>query len=537
MSKINVTAQKGSPANHAARGSTSAAAAAPPSCAKEAEIGLPLPPSRMKGVAPQSRGLVLVQTSEQSQINNLFEKELKIVNFGIRSFNEDLVKQGKQSIHVDWKPVGGGDKKIAGILKKISNPTLSEKINEANALVLARILKAQPTLVGLSVAKDVIPNMTTTTVLHSGPPVTWESMCPPQKGAVIGGLLYENLAKTPEEAEKLAESGAITFSPCHHHGAVGPMAGIVTPSMPVWIVQNKTEGNYAYCTINEGLGKVLRFGAYQPDVIDRLRWIESELYPLLKEALTIHGELDLKTMIAQALQMGDEGHNRNKAGTSLLIRAIAPAIVQTGFSSEQKIKALRFLDSNDHTFLNLTMPAMKSTLDPVCDVPYSTIVYTMARNGTEFGIRISGLGNRWFTAPAEVIDGLYFPGYTMADANPDVGDSCITETAGIGGFCMGAAPAIVQFVGGTPADAINYSKSMFEITEGEGETYKIPVLDFRGSATGIDMRKVIETNILPVINTGIAANKAGIGQVGAGIVFPPMACFTQALEAFSEKYV
>lgn len=414
--------------------------------------------------------------------------------------------------------------------------SLGEKIGAANQEALERVLSSQPTLVGMGTAGDKIPGMTKKTILHAGPPVTWEKMCPPQRGAVIGGLLYEGLAADEKEAEALAASGEIEFSPCHHHDAVGPMAGIITYSMPVWVVQNKKYGNYAYCTLNEGLGKVLRFGAYQPEVIDRLRWMEKALYPVLKAAVEIIGEIDLKTMIAQVLQMGDEGHNRNKAGTSLLIRALAPAIVKSGFPDAQKVKVLEFLDSNDHTFLNLTMPACKCTMDSILDIPFSTVVATMARNGTEFGIRVAGLPGKWFTAPAEIIDGLYFPGYSMEDANPDIGDSCITETTGIGGFCMGAAPAIVQFVGGTPADALNYSRQMYEITVGEGNTYKIPPLDFRGSATGIDVRKVVETGIRPVINTGIAARKAGIGQVGAGIVHPPLSCFEQALEAFVAEY-
>ena len=401
--------------------------------------------------------------------------------------------------------------------------TLGEKINQANAEALKRILGAQPTLVGMGTAGEDIPGMTKKTILHAGPPVTWDKMCGPVRGAIIGGLIYEGLASNKEEAEKLAASGEITFDSCHHHNAVGPMAGIVTYSMPVWKVVNKTYGNYAYCTFNEGLGKVLRFGAFGDEVITRLKWLQNTLYPIIKEALEIHGEINLKTMIAQVLQMGDEGHNRNKAGTSLLIREIAPAIVATHFSQEEKIEALKFLNSNDHTFLNLTMPACKSTMDPVGNIPYSTIVYTMARNGTEFGIRVSGLGNRWFTAPAEIIDGLYFPGFTSADANPDVGDSCITETTGIGGFCMAAAPAIVQFVGGTVADSIKYSTQMYEITEGEGNTYQIPALNFRGSATGIDIRTII--------NTGIAAKEMGVGQVGAGLVSPPMKCFEDALEA------
>lgn len=412
--------------------------------------------------------------------------------------------------------------------------TLGEKINQANAEALKRILGAQPTLVGMGTAGEDIPGMTKKTILHAGPPVTWDKMCGPVRGAVIGGLIYEGLAANKEEAEKLAASGEITFDSCHHHNAVGPMVGIVTYSMPVWKVVNKTSGNYAYCTVNEGLGKVLRFGAFGDEVIDRLKWIQNEFYPIVKEAIAIHGEINLKTMIAQVLQMGDEGHNRNKAGTSLLIRELAPAIAQTHFPLEKIVKVLEFLNSNDHTFLNLTMPACKSTMDPVGNIPYCTIVYTMARNGTEFGIRVSGFGNRWFTAPAEIIDGLYFPGYTQADANPDVGDSCITETTGIGGFCMAAAPAIVQFVGGTVADSIKYSTQMYEITEGEGNTYQIPALNFRGSATGIDIRKVIETGIRPIINTGIAHKDMGVGQVGAGIVSPPMKCFEDALEACGE---
>ncbi|SCG82364.1 putative protein yahG [Proteiniborus sp. DW1] len=412
---------------------------------------------------------------------------------------------------------------------------IAEKIAQANKEAVERLLNAQPTLVGIGTAGQNIPGMTKKTVLHAGPPVTWDKMSGPLRGAVIGGLIYEGLATNEEEAIKLAESGEITFDPCHHHDAVGPMAGVVTYSMPVWIVQNKTYGNYAYCTLNEGLGKVLRFGSYGEEVITRLKWMENTLAPVLRATLELCGEIDLKTMIAQVVQMGDEGHNRNKAGTSLLIRELAPYIVQTKFSEQDKVDVLKFMHSNDHFFLNLTMPAAKCSLEPMKGIKYSTLVYTMARNGTEFGIRVAGLGDRWFTAPAEIINGLYFPGYTEKDANPDIGDSAITETCGIGGFAMAAAIPIVQFVGGVPQDALNYSKSMYEITEAENNTYKIPVLDFRGTATGIDIQKVIETGIRPIINTGIAHKDAGVGQVGAGLVHPPMKCFEDALEAFVEQ--
>lgn len=405
-------------------------------------------------------------------------------------------------------------------------------IEEANKKALELIQKAQPTLVGMGIARDTLPGMHDKLVLHAGPPITWEKMSGPLRGAVIGGLIYEKLAETPEKAERLAASGEIEFAPCHHHQAVGPMAGVVTASMPVFIIENKAEGNFAYCTMNEGLGKVLRFGAYDSSVIEHLNWMEKTLYPIMKQALEIHGPMDIKNLLAQSVQMGDEGHNRNKATTSLFIREFASSILQTQASKEDQIKVLDFLNSNDHFTLNLSMPAAKASMDPVGKVKYSTVVYTMARNGTEFGIRVAALGDQWFTAPAEIIDGLYFPGYSMDDANPDIGDSCITETLGIGGFAMATAPAIVQFVGGTPQDAINYTTQMYEITLEESSSYKLPPMNFRGSPTGIDIRKVVDTQILPVINTGIAHKDAGIGQVGAGVVNPPMKCFEDALEAY-----
>ncbi|MBE3094290.1 MAG: DUF1116 domain-containing protein [Actinobacteria bacterium] len=411
---------------------------------------------------------------------------------------------------------------------------VQERIEAANKKVMEIILNGQPTLLDIGIAEEVIPGMTKKTILHAGPPIKWEKMSGPLKGAVIGALIYEGLAVDEKEATALAASGEIFYDPCHHHNTVGPMAGVVSASMPVWILQNKTYGNHSYCTLNEGLGKVLRYGAYSDEVIKRLKWMENLLAPLLKQALKLHGPIDLKTMITQALQMGDEGHNRNRAGTSLLIRELAPYIIQTKFREEEKIEVLKFIGSNDHFFLNLTMPACKCILDAAKGVEFSTIVTTMARNGTEFGIRVSGLGDRWFTGPAGIVDGLLFPGYTPEDANPDIGDSVIAETAGIGGFAMAAAPAIVQFVGGTAKDALNFTLKMYEITAAENNMFKIPALDFRGTPTGIDIRKVVETGILPSINTGIAHKDPGVGQVGAGLVKPPMNCFEDALQAFVE---
>jgi len=409
-------------------------------------------------------------------------------------------------------------------------------IEKANKEAFDRLLSARPVLVGMGKAIDVIPGMKKNMILHAGPPITWDRMCGPQRGAVIGALIYEGMAKDEKEAEEIAASGEIEFSPCHHHQAVGPMAGIVSPSMPVYILENETFGNKAYATMNEGLGKVLRMGAYGPDVIAHLKWMEEVMYPAMDKAIRHLKKIDLKNIIAQALHMGDELHNRNKGATSLFFRQIAPAMVKTSDANTVE-EVLKFIDSNDHTFLNLSMPAAKVSLDPARNIEGSTMVVALARNGTDFGIQVSGMGDEWFNAPAPVPpNALYFPGFTKEDANPDIGDSAIMETAGLGGFAIGAAPAIVQFVGGTPQDGLNKTLSMYEITIGENNVYQVPYLNFRGTPTGIDIRKVVEKNLPPFIDTGIAHKKPGIGQVGAGLVDAPMDVFKKAVIAFAKKY-
>jgi len=416
----------------------------------------------------------------------------------------------------------------------VSATRTGEVIDRANAEAVARVLAATPELTGVARARDVIAGLGEDVLLHAGPPIVWDRMSGPVRGAVIGALLYERRASTEGEAAALAASGRIRFEPCHHHAAVGPMAGIISPSMPVCIVENRAGSTRAYTTFNEGYGKVLRYGAYDESVIARLRWIEGTLGPVIGRALELAGGLDMKALISQALQMGDEGHNRNKAGSALLSRLLGPFIVRTGASTDQQAEVLRFLADNDIAMLNPVMAACKATMDAAHGIAHSTLVTTMARNGTDFGIRVSGLGDRWFVGPSEVPRGLYFPGFTAEDGNPDMGDSAITETAGIGAFAMAGAPAIVTFVGGTVQDAIRSTLEMYEITLTEHDAFRIPALDFRGTPTGIDIRKVIRTGILPRINTGIAHRRAGVGQVGAGLVRPPQICFEEALRAMAE---
>ena len=371
-------------------------------------------------------------------------------------------------------------------------------------------------------------------ILHAGPPISWENMCGPQQGAVIGAILFEGWAKTQDEARALVAAGKIRLDPCHHHAAVGPMAGIISPSMPVWIVKNTAGKNIAYSNMNEGLGKVLRFGANGEDVLQRLRWMADIMGPTIAIVIEEMGGLELKPMMAQALHMGDEVHNRNAAASGLLFRKLTTAALKSSRLDQKKVaETLAFIASNDHFFLNLSMAACKVMLDAAHGVPYSSMLTVMARNGTEFGIRISG-SDEWFTAPSPMVNGLFFPGYGPDDAARDLGDSAITETAGVGGFAMAAAPAIVQFVGGTPRDALANTRRMLNITLGQNSAFTLPALDFTGTPAGIDARKVLDTGILPVINTGIAHKQAGIGQVGAGITHAPLPCFAKAINALAK---
>jgi hypothetical protein len=466
-------------------------------------------------------------------IRDLWKEQLKAINLGNSGFYEDLASINVPAINLEWKPVANGDAELIRILDAISG---RPEIDAANKEALNRINSSQPMLAGVGIARDTIPGMKENMLLHAGPPITWDRMSGPLRGAIIGALIFEKKAADYASAEKLAASGSIEFSPCHEHHAVGPMAGVVSPSMPVFIIENKTFKNRAYCTMNEGLGKVLRYGAYNDEVINRLNWMRDVLAPGIKKAIELSGGIELKPLIAQALHMGDEVHNRNKAATSLLIRALLPFLIKAGLPEKDFHEIVTFINSNDHFFLNLSMPAAKSMLESADGIENSSVVVIMARNGTDFGIKVSGLDGQWFTGPAGIIQGLLFPGFTEADKNPDIGDSAITETAGLGGFSMAASLAIVQFVGGEPEDAVNYSKKMYSITVGDSSTFSIPILDFRGSPTGIDIRKVIETGILPQINTGIAHREAGVGQVGAGLVNPPWECFRQALVAYAEKY-
>ena len=464
----------------------------------------------------------------------LHNKELNISNVGLRTISEDIQASGGSSTHVDWQPPAGGDREIGSKLADLVN---HERIEAANHEAFARYLAANPVLVGVGVAREDLPDMDGKIILHAGAPVDWNDMCGPMRGAILGAVIYEGWAENLVDAEKMAVDGEIRFDPCHHHNAVGPMAGIISPSMPVWIVNNTEHGNQGFTTLNEGLGKVLRFGANSSEVIERLKWMEKSLAPTLNSAIQKTGPIELKPLIGQALHMGDEVHNRNAAGSSLLIKKLVVGALDSDVVQNEIKQMVSFIAGNDHFFLNLSMPSCKVMLDAAHGVPNSSMVTAMARNGVKFGIRVSGLSDQWFTTPAPVVDGLYFPGYSIDDAAADLGDSAITETAGLGGFAMAASPAITQFVGGSPADALVQSRNMRNITIGTNSQFTLPALDFAPTAAGIDVRKVVDTSILPVVNTGIAHKEAGVGQIGAGITSAPLDVFVQTIASLHQSVI
>lgn len=458
----------------------------------------------------------------------LLDGPLSVVTAGLDLFPEALIGQDAEVAIVEWRPPRFGE---PGQLSAIA---ADPRRTAANRSAVERVMAAGAELVDVRPAGQAL-GLDRDLFLHAGPPIEFAQASGPLRGALIGAAVFEGLAANPDEAAQLLDGDRIRLEPCHHHRAVGPMAGVISASMWVSELRDPVNGGTAFCSLNEGLGKVLRYGAYSPDVIARLRWMGEVLGPVLAQAVHRSGPLDIKSILAQMLQMGDEGHNRNRAGSLMFLRDLAPAIAESGASSAQIADVLAFIGGNEHFFLNYGMPAAKLAMDSARGIPGSSVVVAMARNGTEFGIQTSGTGDAWFTGPAQTPDGLFLGRYGPADANPDIGDSTIMETLGLGGFSMAAAPAIVRFVGGSVPDALATTKRMYAITVTENPAYAIPVLEFRGAPTGIDVLNVARTGILPQINTGMAGRAAGTGQVGAGLVQPPQECFEKALVALAAE--
>lgn len=471
------------------------------------------------------------------QLMDLLLSPPRVVNIGLASFTDSIETFGGKTVQYDWRPRANGNKRMIRLLDALEKH--DEQIEAANAQLVKRFIDSQPFLVDVKRAKELIPELNTDqkVVLHAGPPITFDKMTGPMKGSVIGAMKFEGWAKDDEDALSQLENGEVSFIPCHHVGAVGPMGGITTKNFPMVVVENRVDGTTGYCIMNEGIGEVLRFGANGPSVIKRLEWMRDVLGPVLAKALqSIEGGLNLNVIVARAIAMGDEFHQRNIAASLVFLKEITPAIMNISHDEKEKTEVIQFLADTDQFFLNIMMAMGKSIVDYARKFKEGCIVTTMTRNGENFGIRIGATGDTWFTAPVNTPVGLYFSGYSKEDGNKDIGDSAITETVGVGGLAMIAAPGVTRFIGLSGLeDARRISEEMSKITVTNNPTWPIPNWDFKGTLLGIDIRKVVETGITPIINTGIAHKKAGVGQVGAGTVRAPLACFEKALEAYAKS--
>lgn len=471
-------------------------------------------------------------------VSKLLTSPPQVINIGLASFVDPIKKFGGQAVQFNWRPKAGGNPKLIKILNELDRR--ADEINQANDTVISRMRESQPMLVDAKYAKEAIPELADENkkiILHAGPPIRYENMTGPMQGSCIGAMLFEGWAESHEDARRQLEEGQVEFIPCHHVGAVGPMGGITTSNFPVFEVVNQVDGTTGYCIMNEGIGTVLRFGANNEEVIQRLQWMRDVLGPVLGQALrSIEEGLNVNVMIARAITMGDEFHQRNIAASLVFLKEIAPAIVALDIDEKDKQDVIQFLADTDQFFLNIAMATGKAIVDYARKFQEGCIVTTMTRNGENFGVRISGLGDEWFTAPVNTPDGLYFTGYSAEDANADIGDSAITETIGLGGSAMVAAPGVTRFIGaGGFEDAVRISNDQAKIVHGQNPNWSIPTWDFRGSNLGIDIRKVVETGIEPLINTGIAHKEAGVGQVGAGTVNAPLKAFEKALVAYAKS--
>ena len=475
-------------------------------------------------------------TPASDKLLKMLSEKPRIINIGLKSFAEVADEFGCQVVQFDWTPPAGGNVEMIKTLDFLRNFKEFD-IDAANREVIAKIVASQPVIIDNVRAKEVIPEMAEgKVILHAGPPIEYKNMPDPVQGSCVGAVLFEEWADNEEDARKLLSSGEIKLIPCHHVNAVGPMGGITSPNMPVFVVENRTDGNRAYCTMNEGIGKVLRFGAYSEEVVNRLRWMRDILGPTLGKAIRELGGIDVNPLMAKALAMGDEFHQRNIAASLSFLKEVAPVITKLDMDEKERYDVIRFLSDTDQFFLNIMMATGKAVMDAARTIQKGTIVTAMCRNGVEFGIRIAGMGDEWFTGPVNTPKGLYFTGYDEEDACPDMGDSAITETFGVGGMAMIAAPAVTRFVGaGGYEDALRTSNDMMEICIDRNPNFIIPNWNFQGICLGIDARLVVEKGITPVINTGIAHKVAGFGQVGAGTVHPPIECFEKAIAAYAKK--
>jgi hypothetical protein len=452
------------------------------------------------------------------------------VNIGLDSLGEAVRDQGVDAVDVDWRPPAGGDPERVAVLERLWGRH-GDRVDAANREAVARIEGARPQAVTVAPAGDAIPGFGGRMLLHSGPSIEWERVCDPQRRAMTAACVFEGWAADRAAATALIESGNVVLASGNEHGHVGPMTGICSPSMPVWVVEDEDAGTRAFATLNEGPGNTLWFGVGDDESVDRLRFFRRDAGPFLARLLEEEGPIDVFALAAQGVQMGDELHMRSQATGNLLLRSLVG-----GFAALGGEDVARFIAGNHHFFLTLTMAAAKCALLAAEGVEGSTVVSVMSRNGTEMGVQLAGLPGQWFLAPAAPVqDALLREGFDEGDAALDIGDSAVIECVGLGGMAIAGSPAVAQFFGGGAADAVARTRLMAEICVGRSERFTIPALDFAGSPVGIDARLVVELGVTPQITTGVLHASEGAGQIGAGVAHQPLEPFADAIGALDRE--
>jgi hypothetical protein len=452
------------------------------------------------------------------------------VNVGLAAFGEAVRSQGAPAADVDWRPPADGDPAALRALEALWGRH-GTRVAAANRDVVERLEASSPLAIGVSPAREVIDALQERALLHAGPPIEWARACGPQRRALVAACLFEGWAPTRERAAELLAGGHIALHSGNVHGHVGPMTGVCSPSMPVWVVVDEGSGKRAYTTFNEGPGNTLWFGVGDDEAVARLHFIRDELAPAIARIVEREGPIDVFALAAQGLQMGDELHMRSQATGNLLLRDLAP-----GFAALGGEPAARFVAGNHHFFLNLTMAAAKCASLAASGLAASSIVTLIARNGTDMALQVSGLPGRWFVAPAPpVADALLREGHDVEDAALDIGDSAVIECVGLGGMALAASPAVAGFFGGSAADAAARTRLMGELAAARSQRFTIAALDHAGTPLGIDARLVVELGVTPQITTGVLDAEGEAGQIGAGIAHQPLAPFAAAVQALTAE--
>lgn len=452
---------------------------------------------------------------------------VRVVNVGLSAFAEAVRAQGAAAVEIEWRIPAGGRSDLVAALARLEGP-LGPRLEEANAEVLRRLEESRPLLVGVRRAAEVVPGMEGRTLLHPGPPLEWDAFCGPLRRSARAAVVAQGWSDSPQQAEAALARGEVSLEPANHHATVLPMATVVGPSDPVFVVEDAAWGGRSFSPINQGPGEAAWLGVDSPEAMRRLVWLREVAGPALAEVLEASGPIDLFSLVAQGLQMGDDVHIRCQATTNLLLRSLLPSLVACRHPGA--VELARFLSWDHLFFLNLGMAAAKVAVDWAASVPDSSVVVGMARNGTSFGIRLSGM-ERWFLAPAPAVQkALYHPGYGEQDGAPDIGDSAVLELVGLGGAAAAASPAVANFLGGM-AKAVEATAAFDSICLHRSRRFKLPFWDLRGSPLGVDVRRVVELEQTPAIDTGILHATEPRGQVGAGVAQAPLECFQQALLA------